>query len=157
MHVVNKIADFIENICKFAIVILLVSVTIVLFVQIVCRYAFSYGIPWTDEFGRYGLIWMVFLATTVIFREGTHIAVTAIEETVPRLRKPLMILQKLICIVFMAMIGWFSILILDFAALQTSANMMLPMNYIYMCFPVCCVISIFYLLLGLVKDLGGNK
>ena len=157
MQLMNRFTEVADNVCKFLIVLFLMVMTVLLFVQVVARYGFSYGITWSEELSRYLMIWMIYLGVAVVFREKGHISVTAIEETFPGLRRPLAIIQKIICVVFMALMGWFALGTLEYAALQTSPNMMLPMDYIYLCFPICAVLSIVYLVLGIVEDFTGGE
>src|SRR4030042_4027885 len=48
-----------------------------LFVNVVLRYVFHYGMSWAEEVTRYILLWTVFVGAAVISREGTHVSMEA--------------------------------------------------------------------------------
>jgi hypothetical protein len=56
-----------------------------LFVNVVLRYVFGYGISWAEEVTRYTMLWTVFVGAGVIAREGTHVSMDAREAPKDRL------------------------------------------------------------------------
>lgn len=63
-----------------AIFLFFVSIT---FLQVVLRYGFANSLPWIDELSRYSFIWLVFIASALVARQGTHIVIDLIEEVAP--------------------------------------------------------------------------
>ena len=55
----------------------------VLFVNVVLRYVFNAGLVWAEELVRYLIVWVVFLGSAVVAREGSHIAVDALLLVIP--------------------------------------------------------------------------
>jgi TRAP-type transport system small permease protein len=46
--------------------------------QVVARYGFRAPISWSEEWARFALIWMAFLAAAFVMAEGRHIAVDVV-------------------------------------------------------------------------------
>jgi len=51
--------------------------------QVVARYVFASPISWSEEWSRFALIWMAFLAAAFVMAEGSHIAVDVVSSRLP--------------------------------------------------------------------------
>ena len=54
-----------------------------LFLNVVLRYVFHYGMSWAEEVTRYTLLWTVFVGAGVISREGAHVSMEALYNIFP--------------------------------------------------------------------------
>ncbi len=80
---------------------LLISASLILFINVVARYVFNTGFIWAEEFVRYEIIWMVFIGGSVAARKGIHIGVEALLHVLPDLiQRVLRVAVNLICIGF---------------------------------------------------------
>jgi TRAP-type C4-dicarboxylate transport system permease small subunit len=61
---------------KFITVMLLVLMVVLVFGNVVLRYAFNSGITVSEELARWFFVWLVFLGAVVGQRERAHLAVT---------------------------------------------------------------------------------
>jgi len=155
MKAIRKLLDKLDKICQWFVIVGLAVMTVVLFAQITARYIFGTGLSWSEELARYLMVWVVYIGAAVVYRDNSHISVTVLEEIFgPLARRVLGIIQKLISAVFMGLVGWWSLAMLEFAALQTSPNMLIPMNYVYMVFPISSVLIVMRLLLLIAEDLS---
>jgi TRAP-type C4-dicarboxylate transport system permease small subunit len=59
---------------------LMLCICIVVSANVVARYVFNYGLIWSDEIARFSLIWITFLGTAVLVRQGQHIAIDVFES-----------------------------------------------------------------------------
>jgi TRAP-type transport system small permease protein len=63
---------------KFAIhisVLLFVVMTLIIWVQVFYRFILGGGIAWSEEIAKYLMVWMALLGSSVLLREGKHIAI----------------------------------------------------------------------------------
>jgi TRAP-type C4-dicarboxylate transport system permease small subunit len=154
MNQIRRLLRLLDKACHWFIIMGMMVMTLVLFAQIFSRYALNSGIYWSEELARFIMIWVVYLGAAVVYRENTHISVTALEEALPpKARRRLKLVQKLFSMAFMGMVGWFVLRTLEFAAMQTSPSMMIPMNRVYLVFPVSSALIIAHLALSIVDDL----
>lgn len=72
---IDKAVTLFEN---YFLIIGLLTVSVVLFVNVVLRYVFSAGLSWAEEFSRYVIVWMVTAGVGAAARENMHMSITAI-------------------------------------------------------------------------------
>ncbi len=113
--------------------------------QVVSRYLLDLPLIWTEETGRHLMIWMVFLASTVVYRRGQHIAIDLFGGRLgPRGRAVIGIaITLLLALFFFLMIryGW------ELASRtmnQRSSALRYPMGYAYAALPVGGVLLLLY-------------
>lgn len=139
--------------------ILFAAIVLVGGLQVFCRYVLNASLAWSEEFQRYGLIWIVFLALVVGYRRLAHIGMDFLLVKLPAwLRVPLIWLTDLLWLTLgLAMViftaGYRSPSGLTFLASvgrQSSAGMGLRMDVVYACIVFCGV----YLSLAAVHNLA---
>lgn len=87
---------------------LLLSASVIIFVNVVMRYVFNTGFVWAEEFVRYEIVWLVFIGGSVAARKGIHIGVEALLHVLPpALQRALRVTVGLICIAFCAALIWY--------------------------------------------------
>ena len=133
-------------ISRAVLMLLTVSITVLLlmlFMQIVLRYAFNSSFAAVDELGRFMFIWITLISLSVAFREKSHLGVTAL---VSRLKtKTRLYVEKIICIVNICLMA-----VLTYGGIQLSMMTMkkvyptlgIPMGMVYLSMPVGAVLCI---------------
>src|ERR1051325_6563506 len=94
--------------------ILFWSLAFIVFLQFFTRYVLNDSLAWTEEIARYGLMWVVFIGAAMVTRRNSHIAVVLLTELLPA--GPARVLRALIDIivlVFLALLAYFSVLIVQ--------------------------------------------
>lgn len=116
-----------------------------LFVNVVLRYVFAYGISWAEEVTRYTLLWTVFVGAGVISREGAHVSMEAFYNMWPeKLQRVGSLAINLFCVATIVTIFLFGVGLarMAFETEQTSEAAFIPMWLIYGAFPVGSVLMI---------------
>ena len=72
----GRVSDIVDTINKILIVVILSAMAIVVFLQVIFRYALHLPLFLTEEFARYCLVWASLLGAGIAFKRGEHIAVT---------------------------------------------------------------------------------
>lgn len=117
---------------------LLVAAVLIVLVDIVLRALVSYALPWAGEATRYAIIWLVFIAGSIGARNGAHISIDFLAETLPRrwavrIARVAAILSSFTC----ALLTWFgadlAMQMRNFG--QTSPSLEWPMWIIYLSVP----------------------
>lgn len=89
---------------------LLLSASVIIFVNVIMRYVFNTGFIWAEEFVRYEIVWLVFIGGSVAGRKGIHIGVEALLHVLPPLlQRALKVTVGLICIGFCAALVWYGV------------------------------------------------
>lgn len=122
--------------------ILLIPVTL----QIISRYtALIPSWIWTEELSRFMFIWMVMIGAMIGVREGTHFDVDVWPDLQPRAAALLRIVSSVFVLVFALVFVWWGIQFVRFGWHQTSELADLPMNFIFIAWPVAGLTWVLFL------------
>ena len=72
---------------ELLVVLFMVAMVIMVFGNVVLRYAFNSGISISDEMSRYCFIWLTYIGAMVAMREGGHLGVDTVVKHLPLLGK----------------------------------------------------------------------
>jgi len=140
--------------------ICLVSMTTLIFIQVVGRYLFHYSISWSEEIGRYFVIWITFGGSVLAFRRGAHIGVSALVKILPpKIRYNIELLSQVITICFFIVLGYYGTVhtINQIIHLQLGPATRLPMAIPYSAIPIGSALVIYYLINKIVIKIKNNK
>ena len=100
-----------------------------------CRTFFT-SLSWSDEVTRYLLIWSTFLGATCVYRHSGNIAITFIQDLVPKkLGAVMRIAVHAICCFLFAVLLVFSVKYCG-KLVKTATALPIKMKYIYLCIPI---------------------
>lgn len=121
--------------------------------QVASRYLLNISLVWTEELGRHLMIWMVFLASTVIYRRGQHIKIDLLGERLPRRARLLLgLLVTLVLAYFFYLMVQYGWELTTRTMNQRSSAMRYPMGYAYASLPVGGVLLLLYSLESAVRQ-----
>lgn len=123
----------------------------VITLQIVSRVLFT-AVGWTEEVARFLLVWITFLAGTLAFQRGRHIAVTFVVDALPgRLRQIARLAALLVVLAFMIALIVIGYRYMQVQSFQKSASLRLSMTYVYAVMPICAAIMAWYSLVDIIE------
>jgi len=112
------------------------------------RYGFGQSFAWAEEISRYLIVWLSFLASGLALREGAHIAVETLPDSLPEPAARLVrLLVVLLVALFLVLLAWWSWEYAMFAWLQRTPVLRLSAGMIYLAVPVGCVLMLAHLAL----------
>lgn len=79
----NLIFQF-ERIVKWLMALALSVMVVLVFGNVVLRYAFGSGITWAEEVARLMFVWLIFLGAILALRHHAHIGVDMLQSRLPR-------------------------------------------------------------------------
>jgi TRAP-type transport system small permease protein len=79
----QKLIDGFFKLLEFLVVMCLLAMVIMVFGNVVMRYAFNSGIQVSEEMSRYCFIWLTYLGAMVAMREGGHLGVDSLVKALP--------------------------------------------------------------------------
>lgn len=128
----GKAAKAIRHILNFAIAISLAAMSILVFGNVVLRYAFNSGITWSEEMARFLFIWMVFLGSIVALKDNEHLGVDTLVKKLPdRWKKVVYVISNLLILYTLWLVlegSWgMTLLNMDSSAPATG----LPLSFVY--------------------------
>jgi TRAP-type C4-dicarboxylate transport system permease small subunit len=100
-------ADLFFRALEIVLVALLAGMVLMVFGNVVLRYAFNTGIVISEEMSRYFFVWLTFIGAVVTFRENAHLGVeTLVQRFGHRGRLVCMILTDALILLCCAVFFW---------------------------------------------------
>lgn len=132
----HKFTLFLNKIANVVAVALLSAMTVVILLGVLFRYLLLKPLPWSEDLGRYLMIWLALLAVGVVMQNRRHVAVTlAIEWLQPGVRLVVMLLADALVVGFGSIMGVLSIQYLTEAMPQISPSLHIDLWWVYLAFP----------------------
>ena len=117
---------------EFALFILFLAFTLVGGLQVFNRFVLGLPLSWSEEFQKFGHIWMVMLAIPVAYRRSAHLGMDMLLRLMPAgLQRAVGLLTEVLWLILALAIGRFTLVIMQVARNQDSPGLGLPMNYVY--------------------------
>lgn len=128
----NKLSNYLNKITEIVVMILMAAISVIIFGQVICRYVFNHSLYWSEEVGRYILIWITFLGASVGVKRFSHIGIDFLyNKTSGIFRKILDFIVILLSIFFAIIICYFGYKFAYFVRFQKSAALLMPMTIPY--------------------------
>ena len=80
----GTLMDRVYRMFQHLLVLGLAVMALMVFANVVLRYAFNSGITLTEEVARFLFVWLTFIGAIVALREGTHLGMDTIVSKLPR-------------------------------------------------------------------------
>ena len=79
----NRFERYLVSANRAVVFTLMAVMTMLVFVNVVTRYAFNFSIIWAEEVSQYLMIWIAYLGAGLALREGRHVAVEILQDRLP--------------------------------------------------------------------------
>jgi TRAP-type C4-dicarboxylate transport system permease small subunit len=144
----------IERLLDVVLGLMLLTLALALFYQVFGRYVIGRAPAWTEEVARMLVAWMAMLGTGACLRNGGHVAVGVLVNSVtPRVRSILLAIRDIAVMATAGVMGWAGVRFAMLNADQESAALEIPMSIPYSAMAVGAVLIA--LVLSLAR-LGGQ-
>jgi len=110
-----------------------------MFINVVLRYVFKAGLPWSEELIRYLIIWATFIGIGLNARKNAHVSIDFFAAFLSKKNQRYMTLfADLVSIVFCVMMIFYSFETVSkqMATAQKSPALQLPFYLVYFCLPL---------------------
>lgn len=117
---------------RWALILLLAAMSIIIFTNVVLRYTTHNSIEWAEEVSRHMMIWLTFLGAGPVLRYGGHIAVENLQDALPRAGGIAMrVVVAALLFGFFGFMVWYGWLYMQRTMFQLTAVTQIPFAYIY--------------------------
>ncbi|MFT6222777.1 MAG: C4-dicarboxylate transporter DctQ subunit [Paracoccaceae bacterium] len=141
-------------------VLLVVSVTIVV-VDILSRILLGVSISWASELARYAIVWMVFVGGSIGARNGAHISIDILGETLPpHIARLVLLISSLTASVSCAVISFLGYQLMSRMMMftQKSPSLEIPMWMVYAVIPAAfALMSIRFAQAGIAAEMSERR
>jgi TRAP-type transport system small permease protein len=129
--------DLLEAAAKATMKALILGMVLLIFGQVIFRYALNYPLAWTEELSRHFMIWAGFLGAAVGYRRKAHMGVDILVAHLPApLRRRAERLVHIAAAGFAGFLVYQGGLVASKTMQQLSSALTIPMGYIYASVPV---------------------
>lgn len=123
---------------------------ILVFANVVTRYAFGFSLNWAEEQARFAMIWVTYLAAGLAMREGRHVAIEYVQGLLPRRGAiALRAVVALVVLAFLAVLAWLGVEIAQFAWRQRTPVLGWPQGAMYLAIPIGAALFAIHFLIAL--------
>lgn len=150
MERIRKIQEIIAKVSLAGAAILLATVCIAIFVNVLCRYIFKVGLMWVEQYARYAIIWSAFLSSNVLIYTKSLMRVDFLDGFLPEGFKQVreMIYTGLF-VVILSVLCWQGLLQAEDFVGVTLMGLPVDKFYIYLAIPVGAGLMMLQYLLNL--------
>ena len=99
MDVVFRCLDVIWKIISVIVSIMLGSMAVLVFVQVISRFLLHFPITWSEELAKYLLVWVSFLGSCLGIRAGRMIGITALVNVIPKRGRKIFGAAAILCLI----------------------------------------------------------
>lgn len=152
LHFLEWFSDFINHISIYIVVVLMITMTIIVLLQVFCRFILNNALSWPEEISRYIMIWICFLGSGIACKYKAHIGVDFIIKRIHKKLQPSIRISTNICIlVFLAFCIWKGLYMTQFTINQLSPASQISMAWPYSSVPVGSFFMMVHIFVSLFK------
>lgn len=137
---------------EYLLIFLSVVTVVVVFLQVVMRYALSSSLVWSEELARYAFIWMIYIGVSYAVKKNKHLAVDAFKTLFEEKGKIILGMIANVCFLVFAVVLSYYGLDIVLRVTRESAALLLPMEWVYAAPVVGLVLTTIRLLQQLFKQ-----
>lgn len=154
----HQFSLFINRIVEVFVVILASLMTIVILLGVFFRYVLLKPLPWSEDLGRYLMIWLALFAVGLVMHHRRHVAVRIFVDLLPSKMNLLMrLLANSIVVVFAILMGVLGIQYLSSAMSQISPSLHIDLWWVYLGFPFFSFFLVISTLDQMCQDVANYK
>lgn len=147
------------NAVDLILAIILGVIVIVMFAQVIFRYAFNNSLTWSEEIVRFLFIWLTFLGSSILIKDKWHIGVDFFVDLFPSYwKKRIQLIDTLFTVSFLVFLSITGFLLMYLTRETLSSALGLPQNLIlYGALPISSLFGIFFGIRRAVKEIKEIK
>ena len=128
----TKLLRGIDHAMEIALFLIFLAFTLIGGLQVFNRFVLGLPLSWSEEFQKFGHIWMVFIAIPVAYRRGAHIGMDALLNRLPALaQRGVALLIEAMWLILALAIGYYTIRLMEVARFQESPGLGWRMDHVY--------------------------
>jgi len=148
---VLKISDRLNKWAEYLMIGLMASISLLIFTQVIFRYVFNYSLFWSEELGRYTLIWITFIGASVGFKKKGHVGVDL------QVKDILTVFSDFVILTLALILTIYGVNLSRFVHMQSSAALLIPMSIPYSAIAIGGFLTVFHSLSFLFEDIKRLK
>ena len=146
MKVLSAASTYVNKLVEATVFVMLAVMVIVISAAVFWRYALNDSLSWSEELGRYLLVWLSFLGASIGTYQAAHISISTVTDRLPPgLRWWTRLATDLLVVVFLSVILYQSIKILPVMAVRIAPTLAIRMSVVYVALPLSSTIMLLHM------------
>jgi TRAP-type C4-dicarboxylate transport system permease small subunit len=134
---VARCSDRVNRLVEGLLFVIGLTMALLTGVQVFSRYALNHSLFWSEEVGRFCLVWLSFLGATAAYKRRAHIGIAFLVERLPdAIRRFIALLVLLVSLTFFAVLLVWGFSFTWFAAAQKTPALGISKAIPYLVIPV---------------------
>lgn len=123
----------VDRMVEYVLFLIFLAFTLVGGLQVFNRFVLGLPLSWSEEFQKFGHIWMVMLAIPVAYRRGAHLGMDMLLRLLPSgAQRAVGLLTEVLWLALAVAIGRYTLIIMQVAKSQDSPGLGIPMDEVYL-------------------------
>lgn len=150
-------AKWIDRILEDFTIVLFSILCVVVFAAVVARYVFQSPLIWSEEIVIYLFTWVVFLGSTILYKDKKHISIGIVTNMLPRtVRNILDIFGELLILAFLLLLLHQGFILFQMNADIPSITVPVPVGIATMSLPAMALLMIYYNIRHMIAKFKNN-
>lgn len=146
MSLVELLSDWVDRVCTYLLMIILVVMTGCLTILIFGRNFFGISFASVEELSRYTLVWLTFIGSAMVYKRNEHMAFDFVIVNFLRgkVKDVVLFLKELVVFSIIASMIYYGF---EFVVLNINNNSLqldISMSYVYIIIPLTGIIMLFH-------------
>jgi len=149
------ISEKLEFVLNWAVILITGLMLIVVLAGIISRAGFNAAFHWSEELGRYTMIYAGCLGIGLALKRGLHVGIALMVNKMPRnLALVCDVTGRILITMFLVTMTIKGIQICEFMAMRTSPTMGFSMVWVFIITPLTCILQLIFLALMTIEDIA---
>jgi TRAP-type transport system small permease protein len=151
------VAKWIDRILEDFTIALFSILCVVVFAAVVARYVLQNPLIWSEEVVIYLFTWVVFLGSTILYKDKKHISIGLVAQMLPRtLRNVLDIFGGLLILAFLILLLHQGYILFQMNADIPSITIPVPVGIATVSLPIMALLMIYYNIRHMIEKFRNN-
>ncbi|WP_302645940.1 TRAP transporter small permease [uncultured Dysosmobacter sp.] len=137
MRILQKASRFLFKALEWFAIICMVVLTVIVFTDVILRYIFKQGFPWTQEVATLMLVWFSLIGMAIGVLERIHISIEMFTSKLPaKVIRVLESIDHILIAVFGGAMVYYGLLIMNMTKMSTLPATKMPSSVLYVILPL---------------------
>ncbi len=149
------ISDKLEVGLNWSVIFFTAAMLIVVLLGIISRAGFNAAFHWSEELGRYTMIYAGCLGIGLALKRGLHVGIAIMVKRFPPLIAMVCdVTARILIAIFLVVMILQGIYLCEIMAMRTSPTMGFNMVWVFIITPVTCILQLIFLTLMTIEDVA---
>jgi TRAP-type C4-dicarboxylate transport system permease small subunit len=154
LRMLTLVGDVIGHVGQSASVICLVIVLVSIFAQVFCRFLLGFSLIWSEEIGRYLLIWISFMGLGVLVKRKEMMSIRMVVDRLPtKLAIFANVLADACSVFFLFIVFFYGLRLVSHTMEQLTIVTEFPMGLVYLAIPLGAGFYVFHVIVDYLNRL----